>query len=277
MTQHEYDGLIIGSGHHGLILGSYMAKAGLKVAILDRRMMYGGGLETVQPGPPGFYQNLHSINHFNITATPWYRDLGLSVSVPYVTPRYDFAQPHSDGTALVFSRDLEETCASIARFSRKDADTFREWNAKADRISDWIFLPERYSEPLSEAERDELLSRSSLGRDFLQIIDRQPLDAVNELFENEMVKLLLLFKLSLFGTVLYDAVTKRSPMGALVRGFWRGRLPAFGVTAVVSSSSTSMSILTGLHRGGTAGRRVACCRRSRASSVPSMRWSSATR
>jgi len=219
MTEHEYDGLIIGSGQHGLILGSYLAKAGLKVAILERRMMYGGGLETVQPGPPGFYQNLHSINHFNITQTPWYRDLELSAAVPYVTPRYDFAQPHSDGTALVFSRDLEETCASIARFSREDAETFREWNAKADQISDWIFLPERYSEPLPEAERDELLGRSALGRDFLQIIDRQPLDAVNELFENEMVKLLLLFKLSLFGTVLYDAVTKRSPMGALVRGF----------------------------------------------------------
>ena len=181
--------------------------------------MFGGGLETVQPGPAGFYQNLHSINHFNISEAPWYRDLELSAGVPYVTPRYDFAQPHSDGTALVFSRDVDETCASIARFSKRDADTFREWNAKADAISDQIFLVERYSEPLPEGERDELLSRSAVGRDFLHFIDRQPLDAINELFENELVKLLLLFKLSLFGTVLYDAVTQRSPMGALVRGF----------------------------------------------------------
>jgi phytoene dehydrogenase-like protein len=219
MSNAEYDGLIIGSGQHGLILGSYMAKAGLKVAILERRMMYGGGLETVQPGPPGFYQNLHSINHFNISATPWYRDLELGTRVKYITPRYDFAQPHSDGTALVFSRDIDDTCGSIARFSRRDAETFREWNVKADAISNQIFLPERYSEPLPEAERDELLAQSSLGRDFLALIDRQPLDVVNQLFENELVKLLLLFKLSLFGTVLYDAVTKRSPMGAVVRGF----------------------------------------------------------
>src|ERR1700735_5501799 len=124
MSEAEYDGLIIGSGQHGLILGCYMAKAGLKVAILDRRMMYGGGLETVQPGPPGFYQNLHSINHFNITATPWYRDLELISRVAYETPRYDFAQPHLDKTALVFSRDLDEMCRSIGRFSRKDAATF---------------------------------------------------------------------------------------------------------------------------------------------------------
>jgi len=218
MTE-AYDGLIIGSGQHGLILGSYLAKAGLKIAILERRLMYGGGLETAQPGPAGFYQNLHSINHFNISKTPWYRDLELQTVVRYVTPRYDFAQPHADGTALVFSRDLDETCASIARFSKKDAETFREWNEKADRISDEIFLPERFSEPLPEAERDALLRRSAIGRDFLQLIDRQPLDAINELFENERVRLLLLFKLSLFGTVLYDALSQRSPMGALVRGF----------------------------------------------------------
>ncbi|HUF99070.1 MAG TPA: NAD(P)/FAD-dependent oxidoreductase [Ilumatobacter sp.] len=215
----SYDGIIIGAGHHGLILGSYLAKSGLNIAIVDRRLMYGGGLETVQVGPPGFYQNFHSINHFNITETPWYRDLQLRERVEYVTPQYDFAQPHRDGTALVFSRDIDETCASIAKFSKRDAQTFRDWNVRADKISDMIFLPERYSQPLPEAVRDELLAQSETGRDFLSIIERQPLQVVEELFESEQVKLLLLFKLSLFGTVLYDQVTTRSPMGALVRGF----------------------------------------------------------
>src|ERR1700676_3308920 len=118
MAEQTYDGIIIGSGQHGLVLGAYLAKAGLKVAIVERRLMYGGGLETVQPGPAGFYQNLHSINHFHISHTPWYRDLELETRVTYVTPQYDFAQPHKDGTALVFSRNLEETVASIGRFSK---------------------------------------------------------------------------------------------------------------------------------------------------------------
>lgn len=219
MSNNTYDGIIIGAGHHGLILGSYMARAGLKVAIVERRLMYGGGVETVQPGPPGFYQNLHSINHFNISETPWYRDLGLTEKVRYVTPRYDFAQPHKDGTALVFSRDIDETCASIARFSKKDAAMFREWNVRADLISNHIFLPERYSEPLAEADRDELLKQSAVGRDFLDIIEQQPMQLMDDLFENELVKLLVLFKLSLFGTVLYDQLSVRSPMGAAVRAF----------------------------------------------------------
>ncbi len=215
----DYDGIIIGSGQHGLILGSYLGRCGLKIALLERRLIYGGGLGTQEVTIPGFYHQLHSVNHFNITETPWYRDLQLAENVPYATPRYDFAQPHRDGTALVFSRDIEETLASIGHFSRRDAETYRDWNRKADLISDWIFWPERYSEPVPEAERDALLSMSQIGRDFLEIINRQPLDAVRELFENELVQLLILFKLSLFGTILYDQVTSRSPMGALLRGF----------------------------------------------------------
>ncbi len=219
MSGAEYDGIIIGAGHHGLILGSYLAKAGLKIAVVERRLMYGGGLETHQAGLAGFYHNYHSINHFNITKTPWYRDLELATKVRYVEPRYEFASPHRDGSALVISRDVDETAASIARFSKRDAATFREWNAKANKINDAIFLPERFSEPLPEKERDDLLGRSSIGRDFLQIIDRQPLQMVKDLFENEHVQLLLLFKLSLFGTILTETVTTRSPMGAGLRAF----------------------------------------------------------
>lgn len=215
----SYDGIIIGAGQHGLILGTYLSKLGLRVAVLERRLQYGGGLSTIEPGPPGFYQNPHSINHFNITEAPWYKDLGLDASVRYVTPQYEFAQPHLDGTSLVISRDPEETIASIAQFSKKDAETFREWNRRSEKISNAIFLAERYSEPLAEAEREELLRKSTIGRDFLQIIEYQPLDLAKELFEHEKVQLLMLFKLSLFGTVLYDAVSEKSPMGAAVRGF----------------------------------------------------------
>jgi phytoene dehydrogenase-like protein len=218
MTE-KYDGIIIGSGQHGLVLGSYLAKAGLKILILERRLMYGGGLGTQEVTKPGFYHQMHSVNHFNIENTPWFKDLGLSARMRYVTPRYDFAQPHREGPPLVFSHDIDETVDTIAKFNKRDAQTYREWNARADSISDHIFWPERYSEPIPEVERDELLSRSAVGRDFLEIIDRQPLNAVDELFENEQLKLLLLFKISLFGTVLYDQISTRSPMGALLRGF----------------------------------------------------------
>ena len=121
----SYDGIIIGAGQHGLVLGSYLARAGLRILLVERRLSYGGGLSTREVTKPGFYHNLHSINHFHITETPWFRDLGLDERVTYITPRYEFGQAHRDGTALVLGRDLTETVANIARFSARDAATFR--------------------------------------------------------------------------------------------------------------------------------------------------------
>ena len=214
-----YDGIIIGAGHHGLVLGSYLAKSGLDILLVDRRLEYGGGLSTKEATVPGFHHNLHSINHFHITETPWFKDLNLGDRVTYITPRYELGQPHLDGSALVFGRDLEETLANVARLSKKDAQTFRDWNLKAEEITRQIFLPERFSEPLPQAEREALLSKSEIGRDFIAMTRRQPFDVVQELFENEHVQLLFLFKVSLFGTWLVDTLSKTSPMGSVIRAF----------------------------------------------------------
>src|SRR4051812_8834498 len=215
----NYDGIIVGAGHHGLVLGSYLQKCGLNILLVDRRLQYGGALVTEESTAPGFYHNLHSINHFHISETPWFKDLGLVDRVSYITPRYELGQPHLDGTALVFGRDLEETLANVARFSKKDAQTFRDWNRRAEEITRSIFLPERYAEPLPQVEREALLSQSAIGRDFLEVTRRQPFEVVQELFENEHVRLLFLFKVSLFGTWLVDTMSKTSPMGSVIRAF----------------------------------------------------------
>jgi phytoene dehydrogenase-like protein len=217
--ERTYDGIIVGAGHHGLILGTYLARAGLDILLVERRLTYGGGLCTREVTLPGFYHNLHSINHFHISETPWFKDLNLDDRVTYITPRYEFGQAHHDGSALVLGRDLEESIANIARFSKKDAATFREWNRKAEKITAQIFLPERYAEPLPKEEREAFLSRTALGREFLEVSNRQPLDVVRELFENEHVRLLFLFKVSLFGTWLVDTLSKTSPMGSVIRAF----------------------------------------------------------
>jgi phytoene dehydrogenase-like protein len=217
-TRH-FDGIVIGAGHHGLILGAYLAKAGLKILLVERRLMHGGGLNTVEATLPGFYHNSHSINHFHITATPWFRDLGLDEKVAYVTPPHEFGQPHADGSALVFSRDLATTLKSLGRFSAKDAATFRDWNRRGEAITRDILLIERFAEPLPAEERAALLSRTALGRDFLAVTHREPFALVNELFEHERIKLLFLFKVSLFGTWLVDTLGKSSPTGSVIRAF----------------------------------------------------------
>ncbi len=57
----EYDVLIIGGGPNGLTLGAYLAKAGAKVFLVERRTEVGGGLATEMVTLPGFYHNRHAI------------------------------------------------------------------------------------------------------------------------------------------------------------------------------------------------------------------------
>ena len=214
-----YDGIIIGAGQHGMVLRLLSGQGRPEYPAGRSPVDYGGGLMTREATLPGFYHNLHSINHFQISATPWFEDLELDERVTYITPPYEFAQAHRDGSALVFGRDREETLANVARFSKRDAATFREWNRSAEEMTRANSLPERYAEPLPQEEREALLSQCAIGRDFLAITRRQPFDVVQELFENEHVKLLFLFKVSLFGTWLTDTLSKTSPMGSVIRAF----------------------------------------------------------
>ncbi len=56
----SYDGVVIGAGHNGLTLAAYMARAGMKVAVLERNARIGGGTSTEEPTLPGYRFNLHS-------------------------------------------------------------------------------------------------------------------------------------------------------------------------------------------------------------------------
>ncbi len=100
---------------------------------------------------PGFYHNLHSINHFSISDTPWFADLNLGDKVTYITPRYEFGQAHLDGTALVLGRDLGGDGRQYrALLQEGRADLPRLESQRAEEITAKILIPERYAEPLSQ-------------------------------------------------------------------------------------------------------------------------------
>ncbi len=122
----RFDGVIIGAGHNGLTLGAYMARAGLRVCVLERNAWMGGGCTTDEPMLPGFRCNLHSNFYIGFSEAPLVRDLELNrFGFATIEPPVQQGLTMRDGTALTIHKDLGRSCASIARISQHDADAFR--------------------------------------------------------------------------------------------------------------------------------------------------------
>ncbi len=155
----DYDAIIIGGGHNGLTLGSYLARSGLDVVVLERRHEEGGGLCTEELTLPGFLHNVHANYHTFVDLAPPVTDLEVrSHGVEYVRPEVQMASIYDDGTALVVHRELDRTCESIARFSEEDAETFRRLNTEAHGYVDLLLGTLMYQPPMSVKELTKALA-----------------------------------------------------------------------------------------------------------------------
>jgi phytoene dehydrogenase-like protein len=95
-----YDAVIIGAGHNGLALGTYLAKSGLTVGIFEKRAEEGGGLSTEEITRPGFLHNLHCNYHTLVGVCPVYADLELERhGLRYVRPPIQMGSVFDDSAA----------------------------------------------------------------------------------------------------------------------------------------------------------------------------------
>jgi phytoene dehydrogenase-like protein len=199
-----YDAIVLGAGPNGLVLAAYLAKAGLTVAICEKRLECGGGLSTEEhPFAPGFYNNIHSIYHMTVDFAPPYTDLGLSEMVDYEFPPRQVAFPLLDGKCIVLSRDVEDSAKSIARFSEKDAKSFREMTRKYDELMQEYLIPLTYLPPIPPLELADKMSSTPLGREFLRLSELSALEVVEETFEDDRVQALFLYLACSWG-IRYD-------------------------------------------------------------------------
>ncbi len=73
----DYDVVIVGAGHNGLTCACYLAKAGRKVLVLERRHIVGGAVCTQDDLIPGYRLDVGSSAHIMIHLTPVLRELEL--------------------------------------------------------------------------------------------------------------------------------------------------------------------------------------------------------
>jgi phytoene dehydrogenase-like protein len=99
------------------------------------------------------------------------------------------AMPLSDGRSLGIYSDVNKTCESIAKFSKKDADTYREVSHRYDAIMRKFIGPSTYLPVKEPLETIVELQQSEIGRFVNEITEKSPKEVVDELFEDEHVSI----------------------------------------------------------------------------------------
>jgi len=213
VAQINFDIIVIGAGPNGLALGAYLSKAGLKVLVLERRLEMGGGLATEAVTLPGYLHNTHAIYMMMADYAPVYTDFKLEemYNLKHIYPPLQFALPLSDGRCLCLYSDVDKTCDSIAKFSKRDADSYRDLYHRAKKAVSEFIAPATYVPPVPLLDQLIQLQRTELGRELAELAEKTPKQLVDEYFENEHVKALMLYLTTQWG-VGYD----QAGMGYLV-------------------------------------------------------------
>ncbi len=189
MNEGPFDGIVIGAGHNGLITASYLARAGMSVAVFEARPNVGGGFSTEEVTLPGFKHNLHTI-HSKIHESPAHGDLELDrYGVSYLFPQPKMAFVRHD-EYFVYYQGTRRNYESISRISRKDAETYRKVTAKWHQWYLDFILPELYSAPKPPDEWESEIRKQPGGEEYLSVVlGLSPVEYAAHLFESELCRL----------------------------------------------------------------------------------------
>ncbi|HET9031337.1 MAG TPA: NAD(P)/FAD-dependent oxidoreductase [Dokdonella sp.] len=131
--QSKRDAIIIGGGHNGLVCANYLAKAGLKVTVLERRDVVGGAAVT-EEFHPGFRNSVAAYT-VSLLQPKVIQDLDLHAhGLRIVERKLGNFLPLPDGDSLRVGGGI--TQAEVARFSKRDAERLPEYEQRLEAIAD---------------------------------------------------------------------------------------------------------------------------------------------
>jgi phytoene dehydrogenase-like protein len=194
----NYDAIIIGAGHNGLVTAGYLAKAGRKVLVLERRNIVGGAAVTEEIFP-GFKVSSVADGSGYLSAAVR-RDFKLDSRVETIASDVVAFSPQPDGSQLTIYRETAKTVQEIARFSKADAEAYPGFLELMQALAGVVGalghmtpvdLPEVTFGDLRGAIRllgpGRVLGRKRIT-ELLRILPMPAADILNEYFESRAVK-----------------------------------------------------------------------------------------
>lgn len=171
----DVDVIVIGGGHNGLTCAGYLARAGLSVAVLERREIVGGCATTEEliPSQPGFRFNGGATELLGFRNQPVYRDLELARhGLELLESDPLFVMPFPNGKHIFVHRSVDDTVESIAGVSPEDAAAYRRYHALWGGLDDLLgptytrpgALPGRRPLPAGATTRERPPLRTSIRR-----------------------------------------------------------------------------------------------------------------
>ena len=115
MSGQDYDLIVIGAGHNALVSAAYVAQAGYRVGVFERRDVVGGAVSTVEH-VPGYQFDLGGSAHILIRLTPIVEELNLNAyGLEYLELDPLFFAPYDDGTSVFIHRSIDQTIDGLER------------------------------------------------------------------------------------------------------------------------------------------------------------------
>src|SRR3954469_16683073 len=196
-----YDIIILGGGHNGLTAAAYLARAGAKVLVLERRPVLGGACTTEEVFPGCKVSTAAYVN--SLLRPQIIRELELKKYGFEMLPRNPSSfTPFPDGRSLLMGPDAKLTYEEISKFSAKDAEALPQYEAMLLRVAEFIepLLDETPPDPFS-GRLGDLWSLAKIGWRFrklgkdaaaaVEILTGAARPILDRWFESEQLKVTL--------------------------------------------------------------------------------------